>query len=202
MSRSTGRLSTHTAQPLDGPARVRLSNNDHPYETVPRFRPLRQRCGLFLGRQFRLLGSSRWHTGIACAPCSTSGLTIQRMRNAICINALQTATTVSMSARGGSCTSPASSASGLRCRPTSHRRGIQPQPDFHVSRGDTSFYVECTVATAAGSTRGTQDWIIDCISDVETETSGRHQSHRAGHATTEANRGNTPDCAVASRARP
>ncbi|OBG78538.1 hypothetical protein [Mycobacterium sp. E3305] len=45
--------------------------------------------------------------------------------------------------------------------------GSERKPDFLITRGSSAFYVECTVA-AAGGTRGTLDWIYDCISDVET----------------------------------
>ncbi len=41
------------------------------------------------------------------------------------------------------------------------------KPDFLVTREESAFYVECTV-TAAGGTRGSLEWIYDCISDVET----------------------------------
>jgi hypothetical protein len=47
--------------------------------------------------------------------------------------------------------------------------GSNRQPDFLISRASTSFYVECTVASAGGGagTRGTTEWIYDCINDVE-----------------------------------
>src|SRR6476619_3406820 len=47
--------------------------------------------------------------------------------------------------------------------------GSKRQPDFLMSRGNTSFYVECTVASPGdgAGTRGTPEWIYDCISDVE-----------------------------------
>jgi hypothetical protein len=45
--------------------------------------------------------------------------------------------------------------------------GSKRKPDFLVTRKPAAFYVECTVA-GAGGTRGTAEWIYDCISDVET----------------------------------
>jgi hypothetical protein len=46
--------------------------------------------------------------------------------------------------------------------------GSKRKPDFLVrNEASALFYVECTVA-AAGGTRGTTEWIYDCISDVET----------------------------------
>lgn len=48
--------------------------------------------------------------------------------------------------------------------------GSKRQPDFLISRGNTSFYIECTVASGGdgSGTRGTTEWILDCISDVQT----------------------------------
>ena len=42
--------------------------------------------------------------------------------------------------------------------------GSKRQPDFLMSRGNTSFYVECTVASPGdgAGTRGTPEWIYDC----------------------------------------
>jgi hypothetical protein len=45
--------------------------------------------------------------------------------------------------------------------------GSKRKPDFLVTREAAAVYVECTVA-GAGGTRGTPEWIYDCISDVET----------------------------------
>ncbi len=43
----------------------------------------------------------------------------------------------------------------------------QRKPDFLVTKQTVAFYVECVVA-GAGGTPGTEAWIYDCISDVET----------------------------------
>lgn len=45
--------------------------------------------------------------------------------------------------------------------------GSERKPDFLMTSAAATFYVECTVA-GAGGTRGTIEWIYDCISDVET----------------------------------
>lgn len=45
--------------------------------------------------------------------------------------------------------------------------GSKGKPDFLMTKPGASFYVECVVA-GTGGTRGTVEWIYDCISDVET----------------------------------
>ncbi len=46
--------------------------------------------------------------------------------------------------------------------------GSDRKPDFLISRAGSHFYVECTVALPGDSAKGAFEWIVDCISDIET----------------------------------